>query len=76
MTQQTTTPTPTRHTTPNPVTNATRVPYTQEMQNDHRIRILRKTAKRSGLRMHIPKGATSEQIDNAATELSLLISGV
>jgi len=66
----------TQHTTPNPATNASRTPYTQDMQNDHRIRLLRKTAKRSGLLMNISKNATFEEIDMAATELSTLIEEV
>lgn len=65
----------TQHTTPNPTTNETRTPYTTEMQNNHRIRLLRKTAKRSGLRMSIPKNSSTAQINSAAKELSTLIEG-
>lgn len=48
--------------------------YTEAMKRDHRIRLLRKTAKRSGYRAHFPKNATASDIDKAAVELSKIIS--
>lgn len=48
--------------------------YTEAMKLDHRIRLIRKTAKRSGYRVHIPKNSNAADIDKAAVELSKIIS--